>query len=192
MSNDTYCTYLTEMSVEDGVKILLSTKKKKHNSPIARQVYLRDYKETGKIQCFSCGCIADRWIVTKVWKKNQRDSLSLFGERNGVLVQFSRDHIIPRCFGGKDDTRNLRSSCVPCNRTRSDEMTKADKAFLVKNFDLVCPDRAKDSLSRRIAALAHEKNQKIKITQIKSLLKFSCYISGYKVPDVTPYKEIWS
>jgi len=85
----------------------------------------------GPIQCWSCGCYADRWIADK----GQNDKLgppvlNLYGTRaDGRLVLMNRDHIIPKSLGGTDAVENLRPACEICNGKRGNSISKEELAF---------------------------------------------------------------
>lgn len=106
------------------------------------------------IQCWKCGCIAERWISTL--GKNDTKSrpvLNLFASKIlpptkrrkhplPILVMMTRDHIIPKSHGGKDVIENLRPGCEECNSERGNEMNDEELQFMSDNPQLICPTRA--------------------------------------------------
>jgi 5-methylcytosine-specific restriction endonuclease McrA len=54
--------------------------------------------------------------------------LKLYGENeNGVEVQFTMDHIIPRGKGGKDSLRNIQPMCFDCNQHKGNKLIYVPK-----------------------------------------------------------------
>lgn len=126
------------------------------------------------IMCYKCGCIADRWILTL--GQNDRKSkpvMNLYGvrvwpitkKRNfefHQLVLMTRDHIIPKSEGGKDDIENLRPACEICNGQRGSKMTKDELAFMSANPHLICPERRAKGIraQEKVARMAAEKEER--------------------------------
>jgi hypothetical protein len=44
-----------------------------------------------------------------------RGHFNLFAEENGKLVMFSKDHVIPKSWGGKETLENMQTMCTTCN-----------------------------------------------------------------------------
>lgn len=106
----------------------------------------------GPIQCWNCGCAADRWIADK----GQNDKigvpvLNLYGTRSdGQLVLMNRDHIIPKSLGGIDNIANLRPACEICNGQRGNLITPAELDFKTANPHLFSAARFEMGKKRAI------------------------------------------
>lgn len=83
--------------------------------------------------CSCCGLQAQGWklicspdpiqLAKDIW------TLNLFAMINGELIQFTRDHIIPRSKGGDSKLSNLQTMCIDCNRLKRNT---EDYAFKMK------------------------------------------------------------
>jgi hypothetical protein len=104
------------------------------------------------IKCYNCGCVADRWISSKGPSDlKSKPVLNLFATRHHPktkkraawfeLVLMTRDHIIPKSYGGSDSVKNLRPACDTCNGQRGHQMTEADLAFMAKHPELISAER---------------------------------------------------
>jgi 5-methylcytosine-specific restriction protein A len=52
-----------------------------------------------------------------------------YAGRAGHRGEWEVDHGEPKSRGGVDDLRNLRPSCVPCNRQKNDKSTTEYRRF---------------------------------------------------------------
>ena len=91
--------------------------------------------ETGApLKCFKCGVIADRWLVRhQVNDMYKPPTVELYAHNGNNLVMMTRDHIIPKSWGGLNLVENLRPACEPCNRDRKNKLTEEDRQFMVDN-----------------------------------------------------------
>jgi len=53
-----------------------------------------------------------------------RPHFNLYGEREGDLVQMTKDHIRPRSRGGADHIHNMQTMCCTCNELKRNYATK--------------------------------------------------------------------
>ena len=120
------------------------------------------------IACWSCGCVADRWIsMSHPSNQNAPPVLNLFAAKvhNRALgiwvpVMMTRDHIIPKALGGVDRVANLRPGCTTCNEKRGIKMAALDVAFMKANPHLISAERVKANALRREACLKMQSQQK--------------------------------
>lgn len=107
--------------------------------------------ETGQpLKCWCCGIEATCFISNK--GQNNRIGppvLDLFAETINGPVLMTRDHIIPRSYGGVNDLANLRMGCGPCNNGRGNELDGADIQFMRDHPELI-GDHAKYTLPENI------------------------------------------
>jgi 5-methylcytosine-specific restriction endonuclease McrA len=133
--------YYKELSIQEGFEVLHQSREirnvdgMKVSAPSGAALF-HHYNETYKpLTCFKCGVVADRWIVKH--QHNDRDKppvVELFAyTKKNRLVMMTRDHIIPKSWGGLDLVENLRPACEPCNRDRKNVLDVADKQFMVDN-----------------------------------------------------------
>ena len=90
------------------------------------------------IRCWACGCEAKAWIATSHRNDHVKPPvLNLYGfDFNGQPVLMTRDHIIPRAWGGSDDVENLRPACQPCNQARGHQLSEDERRFMEENEHL--------------------------------------------------------
>lgn len=79
-------------------------------------------------KCAICGAKATHAILCKD-EENDTYFISFYTERNGKLVLFTKDHIVPRANGGSDKITNLQSCCEVCNRYKSDLTENNEEAL---------------------------------------------------------------
>ena len=102
------------------------------------------------IQCWECGCTADRWVADKGRSDHQGPPvLNLYGTRaDGCVILMTRDHIIPRSLGGANATDNLRPACEICNGARGNQVTAEDIAFKQANPHLISEKQFRSNMAR--------------------------------------------
>jgi hypothetical protein len=71
--------------------------------------------------CAACGVIGTILMMDKhPWDKSPH--FNLYHQRkDGSLVLMTKDHIVPKSHGGKNDLENLRTMCMPCNVWRAND-----------------------------------------------------------------------
>lgn len=113
------------------------------------------------IACWSCGCVADRWInMSHPSSQNAPPVLNLYAMKVhnralGILVpvMMTRDHIIPKALGGVDRVANLRPGCTTCNAKRGTKMAALDVVFMKAHPHLISAERIRANALRREAGL---------------------------------------
>lgn len=92
------------------------------------------FKEKGLV-CPICGLKATKAILMKERNGNKRAHFEFYGEKDGELILFSKDHIFPKSKGGLDIQENYQPMCQPCNGTKGDivecEIEKYDISPLI-------------------------------------------------------------
>lgn len=138
--------YYGRVSLEEGYNIMGEPKgsrlvKGKSVSLASGAKLFQHLIATGQpMKCWSCGIEASCFIANK----GQNDKcgppvLDLYAETNGSPVLMTRDHIIPKSYGGINDNANLRVGCGPCNHGRGNELDAADIAFMRAHPELIGP-----------------------------------------------------
>jgi len=76
--------------------------------------------------CVCCGLKGDRFYKErsqspKNYNPNESYHFNLYGVNNdGEEILFTRDHILARALGGKDNLDNMQTMCSTCNSIKSD------------------------------------------------------------------------
>jgi 5-methylcytosine-specific restriction endonuclease McrA len=77
------------------------------------------FKHKG-IECTCCG-IKGEYFAKERAGNVQSYHFNLYGKRNdGTEVMLTKDHIIPKSKGGKDDLNNYNTLCYDCNQEKGD------------------------------------------------------------------------
>ncbi len=63
-------------------------------------------------------------MLLELPKDHSMPHFNLYAEREGKLVQMTKDHIQPKSKGGKDHIGNMQTLCCRCNELRGDYATK--------------------------------------------------------------------
>lgn len=61
----------------------------------------------------------------RIWKNSIKESFDYKCAYCGSREDLTLDHIVPKCAGGTDETRNLISCCSECNKSKSHENWKS-------------------------------------------------------------------
>ena len=100
------------LSLDEG-RLLLAEK----NGP----AYLKQDRlscfEKDDLRCTGCGLKGSYFAIEEVSSTSYcGESLNLYGERVcGKIEYFTKDHIIPKRLGGKDNQSNYATMCWQCN-----------------------------------------------------------------------------
>jgi hypothetical protein len=78
----------------------------------------------------SCTCIVCSLEGTKMILERHDETINphfnLYGEEDSELILFTKDHILPKSRGGKNELSNYNTMCVICNNIKSNfEVTHA-------------------------------------------------------------------
>jgi len=73
--------------------------------------------------CACCGLVGDTMVLDIShydFERNGRPHFNLYAKWDGCLVLMTKDHIIPRSKGGKNEIGNYQTMCCLCNSAKSD------------------------------------------------------------------------
>lgn len=158
--------YYKELSLEEGFAKLAIPREsriiagRECSSASGAPLFKALYHSGQKIKCWHCGIEADRWIMMQGKRElSSKPVLNLFATQISPpskrrkypipqLVMMTRDHIIPKSFGGVDSVENLRPGCSDCNSMRGVTMSESDLEFMHANPHLVSAGRLKVALVR--------------------------------------------
>ena len=113
------------LSVEEFFKHL-PTPEERLSFPIRRRTFFgesvdlassryRMYKEKG-VKCVHCGREGTVFILERSQVRDISPHFNLYAvEENGKLILMTRDHIVPKSRGGKDEMSNYQPLCTKCN-----------------------------------------------------------------------------
>jgi 5-methylcytosine-specific restriction endonuclease McrA len=69
-------------------------------------------------KCIECGIEGQFWALERFEKEN-RYHLNLYAiDENGKEVLMTKDHIVPKSLGGKDELENYQPMCCTCNEKK--------------------------------------------------------------------------
>lgn len=82
------------------------------------QLFNRDEKI-----CVCCGTNASFWALQFSKGHENHPHVNLYGiDKTGNTVLFTKDHIMPRSMGGKDDLENYQIMCETCNKKKDNNI----------------------------------------------------------------------
>ena len=71
------------------------------------------------LRCRCCG-IEGSMMLLELPKGSDTPHFNLYAEREGELVQMTKDHKTPKSCGGKDHINNMQTMCSRCNELKGD------------------------------------------------------------------------
>ncbi len=151
--------YYKELSIQAGFNVLRMSRETRNvdgikvSAPSGAILYRYCNETNQRMVCFNCGVEADRWIVRHQHNdRNKPPVLELFAyNKKKILVMMTRDHIIPKSWGGLDLVENLRCACEPCNRDRKNILSKEDKQFMADNPHLYNYKTPKEYINEKVS-----------------------------------------
>lgn len=70
-------------------------------------------------------------LTNKTLFARDRNVCAYCGSRFGTHQKLSRDHILPKCYGGEDEWTNVVTACLPCNQKKGCKTLKEAKMELL-------------------------------------------------------------
>lgn len=70
-----------------------------------------------KRRCVCCNLLGTQMILD-LHRGHAQPHFNLYGVRNGKLVLFTRDHILPKSKGGANNITNYQTMCERCNKKK--------------------------------------------------------------------------
>lgn len=138
--------YHATVSLEEGYNIMAEpkgsrlVKGKSVSLPSGAKLFGHLHSTGQPLKCWHCGIEANCFIANK--GQNDRMGppvLDMFAMTREGPILMTRDHIIPKSYGGVNDVENLRMGCGPCNHGRGNELDEADIKFLRAHPELIGP-----------------------------------------------------
>jgi 5-methylcytosine-specific restriction endonuclease McrA len=89
--------------------------------------------------CVRCGVVGTHFAkersiyldrrTGRYWPTSNHFHFNLYGiNRHGHEVMMTKDHILPRAHGGKDEQANYQTMCAPCNGRKRDRLPNETEA----------------------------------------------------------------
>jgi hypothetical protein len=105
---------------------------------------------TRNVRCVCCGTLGEVFLLELPSKSKQMiPHFNMYGMRKGEWVQMTKDHVVPRSKGGRDNQENLVTMCCKCNEEKADrELTPAEMQELVQRQDSETGDYLRDQRDR--------------------------------------------
>ena len=76
------------------------------------------FKRKGVV-CVTCGLTGVFFAKERYNENKNKYHFNLYGFNTaGKEVMLTKDHIIPKCLGGKDSQANYQPMCAPCNQNK--------------------------------------------------------------------------
>lgn len=168
--------YFSELSLEAGFDILANEKAdrlvrgRRVSAPPGLPLYQAVHASGQPLKCWSCGATGSCWVLNRGKNDQVRSPvLDLFAVHEGRYVLMTRDHIIPKSFGGVNDVENLRIGCTDCNGARGNSMTREDLEFMAAHPELIRSDVPPDTPTA--AQLLEQKERRRKANQRRAARK---------------------
>ena len=156
--------YFKQLTLDEGFEVLAKPKNERlvngrAVSPASGKSLFQAMRSKDQpLKCWECGIEGSCFIVNKHANEELRSPvIDLFAERDGNFVLMTRDHIIPRSYGGVDDVENLRIGCSPCNSVRGNHLNAADHKFMAEHPELITPEKL--DVAKEMVALAEKKKK---------------------------------
>ena len=71
--------------------------------------------------CVRCG-LEGEFFRLETHAEGIPPHLNLYGSKNGKVILFTKDHIIPKSKGGANSMENYQTMCAPCNGKKADKL----------------------------------------------------------------------
>ena len=114
--------------------------------------------------CIACGLEGNKFVLERQGK-TASPHFNLYAEEDGDLVLMTKDHILARSAGGKDEMENYQTMCCTCNNLKSNfEMTVEQVAELRK-----FKNEHKHKRRKELAHLIKKKREEIMAGRVYSV-----------------------
>jgi 5-methylcytosine-specific restriction endonuclease McrA len=88
------------------------------------------------LSCVACGLKGTKFILEIQPQINNQDSahFNLYAEEEGHLVLMTKDHIVPKSYGGPDKLENLQTYCSTCNQLKGSFPLSNDSVYILRQI----------------------------------------------------------
>ena len=84
-------------------------------------------------KCVSCGLEGNKFLL-ETHRKDQSPHFNLYGDYEGELILFTKDHIHAKSLGGEDVHSNYQTMCATCNNLKSNAVLSIDGIKELRQF----------------------------------------------------------
>lgn len=109
-----------------GVPVKLET----NDGPV--ELKLKPFKFRLFKENMSCVCCGIKGTEMFLEKLGQDFMVNLYAKKDGRFVLMTKDHIVARAYGGRDNYSNMQTMCCECNSLKSHHNVTLDDLRLVK------------------------------------------------------------
>jgi len=127
-----------EFSIEDVFPYLSNDETKKEFS-VGSEKYIvkmnsdRYFLFKDNTSCVACGLTGTK-LFLECHESDKTPHFNLYGEENGSLVLFTKDHIQARAFGGQDVLENYQTMCATCNSLKAHSNLSLESLRKLRNL----------------------------------------------------------
>ena len=119
--------------------------------------------------CVRCGVVGTHFAKERAiyldrktgryWPTSNHFHFNLYGiNKHGHEVMMTKDHILPRAHGGKDEQANYQTMCAPCNGRKRDRLPNETEAeYSARRAISKKAEKARNALLVRGHYIAHMK-----------------------------------
>lgn len=130
--------YLAELDYDTVIKAIT-------NDPSYKEFKVKNKKYTVRMNshryflfrennvCVSCGLQGDRFVLEKP-AGDAKPHFNLYGVENDSYVLMTKDHVFPKCLGGKDHHSNYQTMCSVCNGLKGHDQIPVHVIRQLRNF----------------------------------------------------------
>ena len=111
------------LSIDDGLSLIRGESESKYPINLKEDRY-SCFKLKG-LYCYACNLEGSYFAIELVASDSYSGySLNLYGKRScGKEEYFTKDHVLPKSFGGKDSIQNYKTMCWPCNAKKGNKIS---------------------------------------------------------------------
>lgn len=169
--------YIAELDYETVINLIT-------NDPSYKTLKIKNKKYTVRMNshryflfrenniCVSCGLQGDRFVLEKP-PGDTYPHFNLYGVENDSYVLMTKDHVFPKCLGGKDHHSNYQTMCSICNGLKGHDqipihVIKQLRTFLNENKLKITRKQLYASLESIKQNYFSNIHNKIKLNKIKN------------------------
>lgn len=139
--------------IDGDLSIMVSISGKKTRAKMNSQRFSL-FRENNK--CVCCGIVGNTTLV-EMHDGDESPHLNLYATSSEGLVLMTRDHIHPRCRGGKDHLSNYQTMCSTCNSLKGHASLRLADLKKLKDIH----DKNKKKKGRSLHLILEEARQKL-------------------------------
>jgi hypothetical protein len=136
--------FYKEVSLDEGFEIIAKEKPQRLvngravSAPSGKLLFEAIRAAGESLHCWSCGLVGNCFVLNKGSNDQvSKPVLDLYSSDGVTYTLMTRDHIIPKSYGGSNEVANLRVGCGPCNHGRGNELDAADIMFMRTHPELI-------------------------------------------------------